>query len=666
MTFQNRFTRGVSFFCAAVFALLPALGMGQITVDTANPYTFTGNTTEAFTLNSGWVIHSGGDYTSTGTMTIGAYGQFNITAGTLAQSALSGDWGFLKTGAGTLSISTTPMVIGNTGSRISKIRVEEGSVVFSGNVHLGGGNSDSADNNSMGVVEIVGGSMRGAELIVSNYAAATYNQTMGSSTFNSVILANWGPGRGIMTVSGGTFSVSGAMNVGQRGVGKVYLSDNAEMTIGGTLVLGNAHHANSDGAFYQSGGVLNANGGVKFGRDGETNPASKGAFYLSGGELNTTNITKATNNNTPVFEISGGTLNAQNVAVPVSLSGGTLNAATISAELTQTGGVFSPGGDDFIGKTTISAPVVLDSATVAKIGVTNLAVGREASQSTTNGSMVAGRAFDGIIATKESTLYNIAHTAPNITDGDPWLMVDLGDMVTVGGVNIYYRENYGGFSGQTHNRITNSDSTFYFVLYDEDMTEVWRSLETYGSTQRPQYISFENEASYGTGRYLSFVRDLSAYTGSYTNGDATINMTELEVFALEEPSKATIRLEIDATDLDPANWKIDELLFGAGGSLDLSAGNAILEIAFLGGIGGEGDWQIFNPADLTNGNIEGSFSEIILSTPNWKFTEASLATFSTTGMLSTQASGGSVPEPATWAMLLLGMAGMWAVRRKRG
>lgn len=70
----------------------------------------------------------------------------------------------------------------------------------------------------------------------------------------------------------------------------------------------------------------------------------------------------------------------------------------------------------------------------AQAALINVALGQSASQSTTNGSYVAGLAVDGILT-------NFTHTAGTATDPNPWWKVDLGGSYAIQSITLENRHD---------------------------------------------------------------------------------------------------------------------------------------------------------------------------------------------------------------------------------
>lgn len=452
-------------------------------------------------------------------------------------------------------------------------------------------------------------------------------------------------GPGVINLTSGKFNSNSnaQLNLGVRAKGQLKVSGDAMFIANGLLLMGYGASAGAKSVVYQTGGTVNANAGITLG-NGSTASA---AYYLADGTLNTTTIANG----------NGGSCERI-----FSVTGGTLNADTISTAVTQRGGALSPGGDDKIGSTTINAAYTLGSSDGGVNTAANLALAGEAFQSTTYGAAYpANNAFDG-------NYTNITHTRDGAYS---WLEVDLGGIYDLGQVNLWNRT---GSPDNTDIQKRLTEGGYYFEVYDENKALVWRSEITdkydYQSSTDPGYtISFgganpnadlslagdtafltANPDATATGRYLRLKRNYGAGEFAY------LSISEMEVYAVEDASEGRFRIEVDAAN---NNW--DKVLFGTNGVLNLEDGS-ILELAFLDGIGAEGDWQIFDPADFGS-SILGEFSDIYLSTPDWAFTQESLDNFYATGVLSTQSAGQGVPEPATWVMMVLAAAGMVFTRR---
>ncbi len=664
-------TTRLSFFVASFIMISLAGGAlyGVTLPDAGTPYTINADIGDEFTLNPGWQITTDGvDRTASGTVNINADGLYNITVGKLTHTgAFTGGYGFTKTGAGTLAFSQTYQMA-TVGGQNATLQASTGTILFGSELHVG------TTGNAVGNVKLTGtasveashiwlGRAGGSTanftladkasltvtrdyLVIGESGTAVFNMTggtlsiQGSGGNTNLYVSNYG-GSGYLNVSGGTINVNGDIYLGERGLGKLNLSGNAKINLTGALSISTGHAGASNGIVYQTGGTINASGGIIFNAAGQ---ASKGAYYLAGGTLNTSTI--SANGFAPTFTVTGGTLNATDIRVAVN----------------QYGGSLSPGGDGALGQTTIHSAYVMGDNPTPGVSHINLAYMGLASQSSTDHSRPASKAFDGVRTGDDSS-----HTGANngIYGNYQWLQVDLGDVYEIAKADVYYRSGYLP-------RIVGNGNKYYLEVASDESKfgttnapaggprkdGVWESsrYDTYDgyvqdNVAYPQTMDFSSDQP--SGRYVRFVRDLVNPQGGDND---TINMSELEIFAVEDIVANVLHIDITA------GGAFDKILFdiAAGGSLTLGD-NVILELEFIGE-GAAGRRQVLNDdlvAMLISTNS--SFADVVIASPGWMVLDGE--NILTSGGFVTLGAA-NVPEPATWLMLMLGVLG-WAVLRRQ-
>ena len=191
----------------------------------------------------------------------------------------------------------------------------------------------------------------GKGFLIGESGAGVINQTGGTITLKTtegqVFLADAKTGKGTLNISGGKLNLQSTLIAGTRGTAIINLSGTGEINADATVVLAPGYETTSNTTVNQTGGTFNANNGIVYGNYFANR--GTGVYKLSGGTLNSPSIKYGSQ--TPAsasFEVSGGVANITGeVAVPTTVSGGTLNANSIAIpagkELAVSGGAVNLG-----------------------------------------------------------------------------------------------------------------------------------------------------------------------------------------------------------------------------------------------------------------------------------------------------------------------------------
>ena len=488
----------------------------------------------------------------------------------------------------------------------------------------------------------------GYSFLVADSATGIINQTGGTiniSTNNPTYTGDQAGGKAFFNISGGQFNVNNQFISGTRGMSTINLSGNGEFNANQLFTGAPGYALNSYSYVNQTGGTFNAKAGIVYGLNANQ---GSGVYNLEGGTLNATTITKKDgyNNLNAQFYMSGGVANIDTLAIPAHVSGGTLNAGTIDTTLSykdtfaQSGGVLTIGGTDTIGTTTITgsylAATQLDAANVALTGTAFKESGYQ------------GDTFPANLG-NDGDYGNFTHTAEDGTNHIPYWGVSYGEDVNFGKVVVFNRN----FTGDPNNRLTDGVG-FYIDVLDGADNVLWQS-QTYkgGGTDSGFVVDVPYDVQ---GQKIRVVR------GGETT--APLNLAEVEVYAyspvIDTSNLPTMKFEIQSAD------SYDQLVL-QGNSFDISAGAALdvtaLDAQALEGLTGTTLFQIIALPD--NVDINGEFAEINLPDLEegymWDLTR--LYSDGVLGLVGPAVEG--VPEPSTWALLLLGAAGLLYWRKRK-
>ncbi|MDO4857013.1 MAG: hypothetical protein Q4A17_03605 [Thermoguttaceae bacterium] len=485
-------------------------------------------------------------------------------------------------------------------------------------------------------------------LVIGEAGTGVINQTGGTITLNTtaqIYTGDAASGTAILNISGGEFNANNQFVGGTRGKSTINLSGTGVMNLNREFVGAPGYAQSSISVVNQTGGTMNVKAGIQYGLNANQ---GSGVYNLSDGTLNTTTIKRlaSSTNLNAQFNLSGGAVNADTIAIPLHMTGGTLNVKTIDTTITttdtfqQSGGVVTVGGTGTIGTTTITGNYLA----ATQLGEANIArTGTAFQDSNYNNTYLPSLAADGNYNDS-----NFSHTGTsNVAH---YWGVSYNEDVNFGKVVIFNR-NFSGIDV----RLTDGVG-FYVDVLDADDNVVWQSQTYKGGGHKGFTVDVPYDV---TGQKIRVVR-----------GAATadpLNLTEVEVYsynlAADVTNLPTLKFEISSAD------NYDQLV-AQGPSFNVGSDLAVLDVTVLDldvlnvPKGSTTEFQLFDLAD--NVDISGEFADILLpeldNGATWDLSR--LYTDGVIALLGEPFSPNEIPEPATWALLLLGAFSLLCWRKK--
>ena len=615
-----------------------ASGSSSLLKLSTNTLTLTANNgyTGATTVSAGTLAL--GDGTTNGSLagdvSVGTGATFTMnTANAQAHGgAITGMGSFIKTGAGTLTLSGS--------SSVTTTTVNTGTLIYT-NAHTG------VTNVNNGTLELRATSpVKIGDLRIGNLAGNTGTANIISGTYTQVgdfSLAETATSPGIVNQSGGSFTLgSGAMLlVGQAGSGTYNLS-------GGTLTTASSAsygillgvNNNTSSTFNLSGtGTLNASNAVllvgrgNYGARNTTNTFNQTGGTATVGTLMIGGPSQASSNVNSTFTLNGGTFSAANFA---QIALGDADTATLSF-----------GG---------TAQVTLPAFPTARGVGTNTSLtfdfaegGYLAPAATTNNYMPAGTfhlaylTANGVNLNTNGSDLGIGQVFEDQTTGGKFIKSGLG-LLTLSGANSY--SGVTTISGGTL-ALSGSGSIGTGGLNLGTMASPG-AFDLAALMSGTYFLpATGNLAGVGT---LAGDGKTLAVLGSFLPGNSPGTVTVGTGFTLDLSQSGTSVFQITSPLYTPDSF---DLVNGVGSVVF----GGILRLDFSGGEYSEGMnvLQLF----ANTGGFSGNFSSVVWS----GLTKGLSASFdASNGYISIMA----VPEPSTWAMALAGIAcGGFSLFRRR-
>ena len=631
---------------------IPTLTLNSGTITTSSALDIGGS--DAGT--SGKLVINGGTFTAVDTISVGSKttGTLNMTGGTLTvNNKKELNFGVNAGAVGTGNIANATVSVHNT--NIGKAGT--GNLTMTDSTLKLGYYFTIADSaGGKGTVDLTNTTVTAQRTLVGNRGTGTLNINGGSLNNSNVLNIGCSAGAvGTLTSANAAVTAPNA-NIGQSGIGTMNLKSGSFSTPGylsiadgagstGTVnVTGGSHSVKyfsagnrGTGTYDQSAGFMQA----EYLYAGHNNTNANGTINLSGGVLKVTNSAQIGVTGTGTMTLSGSGVfntptltNAQNL----KFEGGTLMTNAVTGDLTQTGGTLVVGG------------------TVEKgLSWTRHAVGGMPAHPATRESMDAfwESAINGTVqASGIGALGSGLASGSSAVLYDGWIYIDKDDTYTFtvnadDGSTLYV-------DGQLVAEMTtvqNSAPWGKDSAGSIELTAGWHKLSTNYAQGGGGYNINKATMTDSEGN-VTDLRDYSAnQSAMMTYTPKFADMTIDGNYTLRE--EGNIIMEIDLT-----SGAHDSLV--TTGDMDL---DGILSIVIDGELSDTTEFKLFDTAEgqtmdfnFASIDFEGIFNDAYY----WD-----LRGLMAGGDGILRFDRNSVPEPATWALLVLGAFGLGILRRNR-
>ncbi len=571
------------------------------------------------------------------------------SAATREWSVTTGNWSSASNWGGAEPTSSDVALIRNRGTATITATGEHAGLLVIGDADAG-------------AVEMTGGSLIVDELRDGNGGTGEFTQSAGTTSVNGVLQLGYGtPGNGTYNLTGSGTLYTGGESIGYYGAGSFDQSGGSH-NVSGSFVMAyqpgsRGEYDLSDGSFRAGNEMIGLNGSAQFSQSGGSHTASsirlanggasRGVYDFTGGILILGGLTKGTG--TALFNFGGGTLRAganfaSNVPMTLTGVGGDAIVDTVNYVLSFSGELSGPGGlvKSGAGTLALATDNSYTGGTIVKAGT--LQVGN-ANALGTGGLTVTGGTVDlngyGITipslngktsiitdnkADTRTTILTVASSADSnytgvIQDGstmDVGLTKAGSGSMTLGGANTYTGTTtvVGGTL-----LVTGSLSSAGAVVVDDGGT-LGGSGSVGGVT-----VSAGGHLAPGTSAGV-----LTLY------GDLKLDLHSVLDFDLDTPSTSDMVL-LPSSALYMKSLDLDDFSFTLLDDFGVGTYTLIDAAHILGDLG----------PNLT-GNL-GGYSAVLSVAGD--------------DLVLNVTGAASVPEPATWTLLIMGAAGLFVRRRTR-
>ena len=333
-------------------------GQGNLTIDDGSSLSNTEGYLGFSTGSNGTVNVSGGNWTTSGNLTVGrnGTGSLAISGGTVSNTI--GFAGFNAGSNGTVNVSggtwtnSTFLTIGSLGT--GSLTISNNGIVSNVNGAVGAGTG------SNGTVNVSGGSWTNSGYLrVGSTGTGSLTITGGTVSNADGTVGRLATGTGTVNVSGGTWTNSSSLTIGNAGNGTLNLTGNGTVSVGGGLVslagssgsAGTLNFGNGTAAGTLSAATITGASGtavVNINQSGSYTLGSNMTGSLSLNHIGTGNTRlTGTNTYTGNTTVSAGTLNVNGSTSATSrftvASGATLGGNGTIGGATMIYGIHSPG-----------------------------------------------------------------------------------------------------------------------------------------------------------------------------------------------------------------------------------------------------------------------------------------------------------------------------------
>ena len=599
---------------------------------------------------------------------------------------------------GTMTIlAGSPSFAGKNGN--GTWNINSGSIGTAGavaNLKLYIGGETSADKNSVGTVNIASGVTynAGSQVIqVGSYGTGNLN-IHGTMTSDAQIrlAEHTGSSGTIHIYSGGSLTNSSQLHIGAYGLGTVLIDQGATLTTSGSTYLGATDNTITGIGSMTVNGTYNASGLITVGSYG------KGELTIeNGGKLvSTTNIKLAEHSNqTGTITVKkGGSLKSQDLQVGSYGHGVVDNYGTIEItsvvrlcrdggagsgtlnvykDATLTANIIYPGVT-MPGTLNVNGGTVTTTNEIALLGRTNTATGTISI--TNGGSLTASRlqfgedgttyAVDTTLTLDDGTLSVVNVTYPHNANNKVKATVNLGKGTVITGAapgveSIWWKS--------VHINLTSAEGTNFQVdagkqaLINSSMSGSGKLIKTGEGTLQINAAQGAVDIyslvvssgrldmkEYFTGSLEVGLADADNSTVIFSPGNSVGSLEITGDFTLH--SGATLLMEFDNTGTDSLTVLNSE---GTGAGTATFEEGSIISLEMAPGTSISPNQQIsFNLPDGID------FNNVILTYPSFLTTPQY-----NNGVLSTTVDSNAVPEPSTWALMILGAMGLLYWRKRK-